>query len=204
MNAYAPARSEQPLAARALALLALDPMRLGGAFIHASPGPEADTWLAALRGSLPAERPWRRLPVNIDDDRLLGGLDMAASLSAGRPLLATGLLVEADGGTVVLPMAERLGRGTAARLAGVMDRGAVHLERDGMTRVLPTRFCLVALDESREDENGLSPDLADRLALHLTAADLAPGQRPLRPISRAALKVARERLPGVLGGRQLL
>lgn len=194
MNAYGPAREEQPVAARALALLAVDPFQLGGAVLHTGPGPESDAWLAALRGSLPTDAPWRRLPVNIDDDRLLGGLDMAASLSAGRPLLATGLLSEANGGAVVLPMAERLGRGTAARLAGVMDRGAVQLERDGMTRVLPTRFCLVALDESREDEDRLSPDLTDRLALHLSRADLAPGQRPLRPLPSSTVAAARRRL----------
>ncbi|MEM1412205.1 MAG: VWA domain-containing protein, partial [Pseudomonadota bacterium] len=198
MNAYAPGQDGESLAARALSLLALDPFQLGGAVLHAGPGPETDQWLAALRDSLPAGTAWRRLPVNIDDDRLLGGLDMAASLAAGRQLLATGLLVEADGGAVVLPMAERLGRGTAARLAAAMDRGAVLLERDGMTREMPTRFCLVALDESREDEEGLSNDLNDRLALHLSARDLTPGQRPLRPLPIATLEAARKRLGEVV------
>jgi magnesium chelatase subunit D len=197
VNGQTPAPDRQALPARALALLALDPFQLGGAVLRMGPGPEADAWLNALRRSLPVDAPWRRLPVGIDDDRLLGGLDMAASLSAGKPLLATGLLVEANGGTVVLPMAERLGRGTAARLAAVMDREAVLLERDGMTRVMPTRFCLVALDEAREDETGLSPDIADRLALHLSAADFAGAEVAIEPLPAAALAAARRRLESV-------
>jgi len=185
------------LPARALGLLAIDPTHLGGAVLHLGPGPERDAWLRTLHQSMPPDAPWRRLPVNIDDDRLLGGLDMAASLSAGKPLLATGLLVEADGGTIVLPMAERLGRGTAARLAAVMDRGAVLLERDGMTRTLPTRFCLVALDEAREDENPLAPDLADRLALHLSSTDFQAVPAAFEPLSPVTVAAARERLDSV-------
>ena len=44
-----------------------------------------------------------------------------------------GLLAEADGGIVVLAMAERLPPATAARLAAVLDTGEVRLERDGLT-----------------------------------------------------------------------
>ena len=149
MSAPAPVPERLNLPARAVALLAIDGQELGGAAIRMGPGPEIDEWRGALRHSLPGDTPWRRLPAGIDDDRLLGGLDMTASLAAGRPLLATGLLVEANDGVIILPMAERLDRGTAARIAAVMDRGAVQLERDGMTRTLPTRFCLLALDEAR-------------------------------------------------------
>ena len=194
MSGATPTPDHQALPARALALLALDPFQLGGAVLRLGPGPETNAWLEAFKHSMPAGTPWRRLPVSIDDDRLLGGLDMAASLSAGKPLLATGLLVEANGGAVVLPMAERLGRGTAARLAAVMDREAVLLERDGMTRVMPTRFCLVALDECRDDESGLSPDVADRLALHLSAADFRGGPVAFEPVAPQALAAARQRL----------
>ncbi len=197
MNARAPLPEPTDLPARALALLAVDPFQLGGIVLRTGPGPETDAWLNALRRSLPEGTPWRRLPVSIDDERLLGGLDMAASLSAGRPLLAKGLLSEADGGVLVLPMAERLARGTTARLAAAIDRGAVLLARDGMTRTLPTRFSLVAIDESREDEEPLAPDLADRLALRLSAADFDAADDPGRPLSPTLLAAARERLPTV-------
>jgi magnesium chelatase subunit D len=197
MNAPSPAPERLNLPARAVALLAIDGQELGGAVLRMGPGPEADEWLHALRHSLPAGTPWRRLPASIDDDRLLGGLDMTASLAAGRPLLATGLLVEAHGGVLILPMAERLGRGTAARIAAVIDRSAVQLERDGMTRTLPTRFCLLAFDEAREDETPLSPDLRDRLALQLSSRDFHGAQEPLSPLDTARVQAARRRLVDV-------
>ena len=49
-------------------------------------------------------------------DRLLGGLDLAATLRAGRPMPQRGLLAEADGGVLVLAMAERLAAGTPPAL----------------------------------------------------------------------------------------
>ena len=39
--------------------------------------------------------------------RLLGGLDLAATLHAGRPVAERGMLAEANGGIVLLAMAER-------------------------------------------------------------------------------------------------
>ncbi len=113
----------------ALRLLAVDPAGLGGAVLAGMPGPWRDAWLDALKAAIPGEAPWRRVPLHVDDDRLLGGLDVAASLAAGRPVVASGLLAEADGGFVVLPMAERLARGTRARIAAAMDQNEVVVER---------------------------------------------------------------------------
>ena len=61
-----------------------------------------------------------------------GGLDLAATLQAGRPVAQKGLLAEADGGVVVLAMAERIEPGTAARLCAVLDERVVMLQRDGI------------------------------------------------------------------------
>ena len=47
------------------------------------------------------------VPANIADDRLLGGLDIAATLRAGRPVAEPGVIAQADGGVLVLAMAER-------------------------------------------------------------------------------------------------
>lgn len=98
----------------AAALLALDPAGLGGVVLRGPPGPARDRWLAALRAMLPDQTPWRRLPLAIGEDRLLGGLDLGATLAAGRPLAQRGILAEADGGIILLPCAERLDPGTAA------------------------------------------------------------------------------------------
>lgn len=162
---------------RAAALFAADPHGLGGVILRAGAGPVRDRWLDHLRGMLAG--PVRRMPPGIADDRLIGGLDLPATLRAGRPVVQQGLLAEADGGVVVVPMAERLERGTVARLAAALDTGTLALERDGLAALLPARFGLVLLDEGQEDET-VAEALADRLALRidLTGVSLREARFP--------------------------
>ncbi len=61
-----------------------------------------------------------------------------ASLAAGHRIEQTGLLQEAAGGLLVVPMAERLPALVAGRIAQAMDAGA--------------GFALVLLDDGGEDE----------------------------------------------------
>ncbi len=154
-------------------LLAIDPGALGGVRVRASAGPVRDVWLNLLRSLMSPSR-WVRMPVSITDERLLGGLDLSATLATGRPVLQHGLLVEADGGTLILTMAERLPSSTAARLTQVMDEGAVVLERDGLAERRATRFAVVALDEGLSEEESLSPALRDRLAFELDLRAISP------------------------------
>jgi len=154
-------------------LLAIDPGALGGVRVRASAGPVRDVWLNLLRSLMSPSR-WVRMPVSITDERLLGGLDLSATLATGRPVLQHGLLVEADGGTLILTMAERLPPSTAARLTQVMDEGAVVLERDGLAERRATRFAVVALDEGLSEEESLSPALRDRLAFELDLRAISP------------------------------
>lgn len=151
-------------ALRAATLFAADSHGLGGIVLRAGAGPVRELWLDHLRDRLTG--PVRRMPPGIADDRLIGGLDLPATLRAGRPVIQRGLLAEADGGVVVVPMAERLERGTVARLAGALDTGMLALERDGLAARLPARFGLVLLDEGQEDET-VAAALADRLALRI-------------------------------------
>lgn len=171
----------------ALDLFLVDPAGLGGIVLRSGPSPWRDHWLGALAASLAS--PPRRLPPGIDDARLLGGLDVAATLAAGRPVAANGLLSEADGGVVVVPMAERIGDGLAGRLTAVLDTHEVVVERDGATARSPARVALVLLDEGVEDER--VPDaLAERLAFQVEAG----GATAATP---AAIATARARLAGV-------
>ena len=89
-----PRLADAMLAAR---LLAAAPGVLGGICLRGG-GPARDLVIEALRGALPSGIPWRRLPGHIDDDRLCGGIDLAASLVAGLPVAQPGLLAEIAGG----------------------------------------------------------------------------------------------------------
>jgi len=76
-------------AVQVAALLAIDPAGLGGVRVRAHAGPVRDAWLALLK-QLMGVRPWVRVPLSATDERLLGGLDLTATLAAGRPVLQTG------------------------------------------------------------------------------------------------------------------
>lgn len=155
-------------------LLAVDPAGLGGVLLRAQPGPARDAWLAQLREALPHGSAWRRLPLGIPDSRLLGGLDLSATLAAGRPVAERGVLAEADKGIVLAAMAERMEAAVAARIATVMDTAEVAVQRDGLSARQSARFGLVALDEGISKDEAVPPALRARLAFHVDLAEMAP------------------------------
>ncbi|WP_027285628.1 magnesium chelatase subunit D [Rubritepida flocculans] len=165
-------------AALAACLLAVDPRGLGGAVLRARAGVERERWLALFRALLPKDTPWRRLPPSIGDEALLGGLDLAATLALGRPVRRPGLLEQAAGGVVLLPMAERLSRGLAARLAAGQEAHGL---------------ALLALDEGVQEEEAPPPGLLDRLAFLPELAEPPAAA----PFDAAAVAAARRRLPSV-------
>jgi magnesium chelatase subunit D len=154
-------------------LFALDPVGTGGVRLRAGAGPVRDVWLNLLRNLLGVAT-LRRMPLSITDERLLGGLDLPATLATGRPVLQKGLLAESNGSVLLLAMAERLPTATAARLCAVMDTGEVRLERDGLTVQSPTRFGVVALDEGLSDDEALVIGLRDRLAFDIDLSQVSP------------------------------
>ena len=153
------------LAAR---LCAIEP-GLGGMVLRG--GVVADRIVGELTAALGEGAPIKRLPAHIDDERLYGGLDLGATLSSGRPVGRTGLLAEADGGAVIVPMAERLGEGVAAAIAGALDTGEVVADREGLRVAAPARFVVVALDEGVEDERP-PVALCERLAFWIDLSDV--------------------------------
>jgi magnesium chelatase subunit D len=184
----------------AAALLAIDPSGLGGVVLHARPSPVRDRWLAWLRSLLPPGTGLRKLPPTIGDERLLGGLDLAATLRAGRPVAERGVLAEAHGGLVLVPMAERLPPSVAARLAAVLDRREVVAERDGLALRHDAAIGLVLFDEGAAEGERCPAALTERLALsaRLDAVPLADAAFPeLRPseIARARQALHTVRAP---------
>ena len=151
----APGTERWALALRVVALLATNPAGIGGVVLRARPGPVRDLWAAAL-GRVARVR---RLPASADAEALDGGLDLTATLAAGRPVYRAGLLAEAAGGILLVPMAERLAPALAARLASALDGADDH---GGPLVVL--------FDEAPDDADAadrVSAALTDRLAIHL-------------------------------------
>jgi magnesium chelatase subunit D len=178
---------------------ALDPRGVG-IVVRSGPGPVRDAWLARLRAALVPDAPLKRIPAAIGDDRLLGGLDIAATLKAGRPIPEIGILAEADRGVLILTMAERASSGVAARLAASLDTNVAALERDGFALQAPARFGLVALDEGRGEDERPPAALLERCGYAVDLTEL--GIRDLEPAQsrRANFDRARGRLGAVVVG----
>jgi len=163
-------------------LCAMDPL-LGGMVLRGG-GELRDALIAELRKGLPEDAPVRRVPAHIDDERLLGGVDLTATLAKGMAVARIGLLAEADGGVVVVPLAERLSDATAGRIAGVMDTGEAVVERDGVALRSDARFTMIALDDGIEPGERAPAALLERVAFWV---DLSTGRHPaLDPGSTSA------------------
>jgi magnesium chelatase subunit D len=131
------------LAAR---LFIQSPLLFGGMILRGA-SPARDAQVAAIGEAMPC----RRLPGHVDDERLLGGIDIAASLAAGKPVETAGLLAEAAGSVLIVPMAERMDEAVAGRLAQALD---------------DRRVALVLLDDGIELDDGPPVALAERCAFH--------------------------------------
>ncbi|GLI94858.1 magnesium chelatase subunit D [Methylocystis echinoides] len=181
----------------AAALFAIDPLQ-SGVSLRAAPGPARDAWLALLRAYLPPDAPMRRAPLAIADDRLLGGLDLAATLRAGRPIAESGLLAQTHGGVLVLAMAERHSSATAARIVAALDAGRIDLARDGLAAQQDARIGVVALDEGQAEDERPPAALLDRLAIHLDLAETRPCACGQQEVTPQEILAARARLADVV------
>lgn len=178
-----------------LALAALMPTRLGGVIVEAA-SPDASAHLAQqLSGWMNNSARAVRIPPGISDEALLGGLDLAATLAAGRPMIQPGLLAAANDGCLVIPMAERLPRRTAAQISRALDCASVTTEREGVSTSAPSRFAMLLFSDPAGESETLPSILASRIAFCLPGAYLAAQWAPR--FSSSDLRAARARLPDV-------
>lgn len=144
------------MALTAARLFAVDPFGLQGLCVRACPGPVREQWFAMLKAIMPKSQNFHHVPLNITDDRLLGGLDLSATLRQGRPIMEDGVLTQAAGGVLVLSMAERISAQTASKIVSVLDRTEKSYS-----------FAMLAFDEGVEDDETLPSALQDRLTFQI-------------------------------------
>ena len=145
----------------------------------------------------------RRVPHNVGDNRLLGGLDLAATLQAGRPVAERGLLAQVDRGVLVLTMAERASASLAARFGSALNSREAVVERDGVAEHYPARFGLILLDEGIDEERP-PPALLDRLAFHIDVDAVRWSEAIDRQIDRHDITQAQMLLPEIEVGEEVL
>jgi magnesium chelatase subunit D len=177
----------------AAAIVAVVPFEVGGILLRAGHGPVRDAWFALLKSVNAETSPIRRVPVDVPLDRLVGGLDLAQTLRSGRVVAERGVLVEADGGVVILPTAERASSATTSAIAAALDTGIVRVARDGVEAATRSRFGVIAIDEGIDGDAPVAMQLRDRLSMTIdlgamSIRDIDPPNSA--PLDKASIRQA--------------
>lgn len=117
---------------------------------------------AFVRAYVDSEMPFVQVPIGVDDNRLIGGLDLDAALAAGERRERAGLVAGAHGGFLFvddLPLLDELAMGA---IAGALERQMLLCEREGVSACNASRFVLLATVVPTERE--LPVWIADKVA----------------------------------------
>ena len=145
----------------ALQLVAIDP-GIGGVLIQGAKGTAKSTMVRSLAALLPSGR-LRTLALGATEDRLVGGLDLEATLTGGAPRFLPGLLAEAHGGVLYVDEVNLLADHLTDLVLDAAASGVVLTEREGFSRTQQARFALVGT--MNPEEGALRPQLLDRFGL---------------------------------------
>lgn len=145
-----------------LLLNAIDPL-LGGILATGDKGTGKTTTVRALSQLLGEEAPFVNLPIGATEDRVLGSIQLETLLKESQTSIHRGLLNKADGGFLYIDEVNLLNDYLMDVLLDASTSGGYHLEREGLSEWMSSRFCLVGT--MNPEEGSLRPQLLDRFGL---------------------------------------
>ncbi|MEM6720894.1 MAG: VWA domain-containing protein [Bacteroidota bacterium] len=150
-----------------LLLNLIDPA-IGGVLATGDKGTGKTTTVRALSQLMGNDFPFINLPIGATEDRVLGSVNLEALINQKKTIVDKGLLAKANHGFLYIDEVNLLNDYLMDVLLDAAASGGYHLEREGISQWLESRFCLVGT--MNPEEGDLRPQLKDRfgLSVHIT------------------------------------
>ncbi len=150
-----------------LLLNIIDPS-IGGVLVVGDKGTGKTTLIRSLSKLMEAHEafPFVNLPIGASEDRVLGHINLEKLINEKQEQVIPGLLAKAHKGCLYIDEINLLNDYLMDTLLDAAASGGYFLEREGISKYLQSRFCLIGSMNPEEGE--LRPQLKDRFGLSVT------------------------------------